>query len=109
MERAEHYHTFGTRAMAAIARRWFEYLAPLAHRKEPGCICDTDTRNAGKRNVFVLTRKRVNDSGHGSSSALDDAVRDVLRCNCGVFRDVFRSMDRSRLNAANANSERKND
>ena len=58
---------------------------------------------------FGLARERVNESVHGSSGALHNAVRDVLRRNCSVFRDVFRPVDRSRLNAANANSEREND
>ena len=66
-------------------------------------------RLASRTGYTTLARERVNDSVYGSSGALHNAVRDVLRCNCSVFRDVFRPVDRSRLNAANANSEREND
>ena len=74
------------------------------------CVArDGDAKHALKQPRFVLARERVNHSVGGSSGALYNTVRDVFRCYCSVFRDVFRPVDRSRLNAANANSERKND
>ena len=57
---------------------------------------------------------------NGPSCALHGAMRDIPRCNRSVLRNIFgghrrvsrhvpRGASRTRLNAANANSQREND
>ncbi len=54
---------------------------------------------------FSLGGEEPDHSVDSSPRALHSAVRDVLRCNCRVLRDVSRRADRSRLNAAQTNGQ----
>jgi len=55
-----------------------------------------------------LWRKRIDYSVDSSPRALHSAVRDVLRCNRRVLRDVSRRADRSGLNAVKTNGQSDN-
>jgi hypothetical protein len=78
------------------ARRRAFPLAPLRRLKSP-------------KVSFSLRGEEADHSVDSSPCALHSAVRDVLRCNCRVLRDVSRRADRARFNAADANSEPEND
>ena len=54
---------------------------------------------------FSLGGEEPDHSVDSSPRALHSAVRDVLRCNCRVLRDVSRRADRSRFNAAQTNGQ----
>ena len=56
-----------------------------------------------------LGTERVDYSVHGSSCALDSAVRDVLGCVCSALRHVPRRADRPSLNADSGNGEGEHD
>ena len=70
-------------------------MAPLRRLKSP-------------KVSFGLRGEEPDHSVDSSPCALDSAVRDILRCNCRVLRDVSRRADRARFNAANADSECEN-
>ena len=57
---------------------------------------------------FSLRGEEVDHSVDSSPCALHGAVRDILCRNCRVLRHVLRRANRTRLNAANADSECKN-
>jgi len=77
------------------ARRRAFSLAPLRRLKSP-------------KVSFSLRGEEADHSVDSSPRALHGAVCDVLGCNCRVLRDVSRRADRSRFNAADADSECEN-
>ena len=55
-----------------------------------------------------LRGEEADHSVNSSPCALHSAVRNILRCNRSVLRHVLRRANRTRLNAANADSECEN-
>jgi len=70
-------------------------LAPLRRLKSP-------------KVYFGLRGEEADHSVDSSPRALHSAVRDILCRNCRVLRHVLRRANRTRLNAANADSECEN-
>ena len=67
------------------------------------------TNSISRQILADLWGKRIDYSVDGSSGALHNAVRDILRCNRRALRHIPGRADRSRLNAANSNREAEHD
>ena len=82
-------------------------IAPRVRAKYTPVVINARDKAPGDR--LVLWSERIHYRVHSSPCAFHSAVRDVLRCNCRVFRHVPRRADRPSLNADSGNGEGEHD
>ena len=83
-------------------------VADYVTLRAQGCVRLDNTRPDSEE-CLGLWGKYTDYRVNGPSCALHGAMRDILRCNRSILRHVSRGANRTRLNAANANSERENE